>query len=148
MRSIAGTDFVINQPVEGFINVAGIQSPGLTAAPAIAEMVIEMLSSRFELRRKKEVRRPEWIRLSEMDDEGIKKVIEEDEDFGEIVCLCNMVSKAEILRAIEEGECFDTVRHLTWAGMDCCKCHAEIMRLIEERTGKARKEIEGSDIVW
>ncbi len=114
MRSIAGTDFVINQPVEGFINVAGIQSPGLTAAPAIAEMVIEMLSSRFELRRKKEVRRPEWIRLSEMDDEGIKKVIEEDEDFGEIVCLCNMVSKAEILRAIEEGECFDTVRHLTW----------------------------------
>lgn len=148
LRSIAGTDFVINQPVDGFINVAGIQSPGLTAAPAIAKMVIEMLSSRFEMKRKEDIKRPRWTRLSEMDDERIRKAIDENEDFGEIVCLCNMVSKAEIIKALEEGGCFDTVRHLTWAGMDCCKCHAEIMRIIEEKSGKVKKEIEGSEIVW
>ena len=148
LRSIAGSDFVINQPVDGFINVAGIQSPGLTAAPAIAEMVIDILSSRLDLRKKGEIKRPAWVKLSELDDEGMERVIKENEEFGEIICLCNMVSKAEILRALEEGGCFDAVRHLTWAGMDCCKCHAEIMRLVEERTGKARKEIDGSEMVW
>jgi len=148
LRSIAGSDFVINQPVDGFINVAGIQSPGLTAAPAIAKMVVEMLSARFELKKKKEVRKPRWTRLSELDDEGIAKAIKEDGDFGEIVCLCNMVSKAEIIKAIEEGNCFDTVRHLTWAGMDCCKCHAEIMRIMEERGGGVKKEMNGSEIIW
>lgn len=148
LRSIAGTDFVVNQPIDGFINVAGIQSPGLTAAPAIAKMVIEMLSPRFELKRKEEIKKPRWTRLSEMDDEGIRKAIDVNNDFGEIVCLCNMVSKAEIVKALEEGGCFDTIRHLTWAGMDCCKCHAEIMRIIEKRAGKVKKEIEGSEIVW
>lgn len=154
LRSIAGRDFVINQPVEGFINVAGIQSPGLTAAPAIAEMVLEMLSSTFnleEIRKKEgEIKRPEWKVAREMDDEELENAIAEDGNFGEIVCVCNMVTRAEILRALEEGECFDTVKHLTWAGMDCCKCHAEIMKIIEEYGGikKVRKEIEGSEIIW
>jgi len=107
-----------------------------------------MLSARFELKKKKEVRKPRWTRLSELDDEGIAKAIKEDGDFGEIVCLCNMVSKAEIIKAIEEGNCFDTVRHLTWAGMDCCKCHAEIMRIMEERGGGVKKEMNGSEIIW
>ncbi len=148
LRSIAGRDFVINQPVEGFINVAGIQSPGLTAAPAIAEMVIEMLSSVLKLERKEEIRKPEWRRTAEMSDEELKEAIAENKDFGEIICVCNMVSKAEILKALEEGACFDTVRHLTWAGMDCCKCHADIFKLIEEREGKVKKEMEGSEIIW
>jgi glycerol-3-phosphate dehydrogenase len=148
LRSIAGRDFVINQPVDGFINVAGIQSPGLTAAPAIAEMVIGMLSSMFQLRRKRGVIKPEWKRVAVMGDEELEKMIKENQDYGEIVCFCNMVSKAEILRALEEGACFDAVRHLTWAGMDCCKCHADILKIIEEYEGKVKKEIDGSEMVW
>lgn len=148
LRSIAGRDFVINQPVDGFINVAGIQSPGLTAAPAIAEMIIGMLSSMFQLRRKKRVIKPEWKRVAVMGDEELEEMIKENQDYGEIVCFCNMVSKAEILKALEEGACFDAVRHLTWAGMDCCKCHADILKIIEEHEGKVKKEIDGSEMVW
>nr|WP_269140548.1 (2Fe-2S)-binding protein [Archaeoglobus neptunius] len=78
----------------------------------------------------------------------INRAVAEDENFGEIVCICNMVSKAEILNALEEGRCFDTVKHLTRAGMDCCRCHASIIRIMYEHAGEAKKEIEGSDIAW
>lgn len=137
LRSIAGNDFVINEPVKGFINVSGIQSPGLTAAPAIAKMVLEMLSNYFELRKKEILRLPK----KERSEEEICKSIEEDE----IVCLCNMVTRKEILEIVENFKCFDAVKQITWAGMDCEKCKAEIIRLIGDIVPK---ESDGGNIAW
>ncbi|MCS7130464.1 MAG: FAD-dependent oxidoreductase, partial [Archaeoglobaceae archaeon] len=135
LRSIAGSDFVINEPVKGFINVAGIQSPGLTAAPAIAKMVLEMISKHFELKKKEILRLPKK-----------KKIGDDIGSLGdEIVCLCNMVTKSEILKIAEEFKCFDAVKQITWAGMDCEKCKAEIIRLIGE---KVLKDSEGGEIAW
>ncbi|MDK2796431.1 MAG: glycerol-3-phosphate dehydrogenase [Archaeoglobaceae archaeon] len=137
LRSIAGQDFVINEPVKGFINVAGIQSPGLTAAPAIARMVLEMVSKHLELKKKDEIVRPEFkISKSEA-----CRSLEDDE----IVCLCNMVTKNQVLRVAEQFKCFDAVKQITWAGMDCEKCKAEIMKLIGERI---LKDSEGGEIAW
>ncbi len=150
VRSIAGRDFVINQPVRNFINVAGIQSPGLTAAPAIARMVLKMLAgSGLELRKKKEIKRPVVKKLRKMSEEEMEKAIRENGDYGEIICLCNLVSKAEILKAMEDSPCLDGVRHLTWAGMDCHKCMADIIILMQRhRKDGVVKDREGSDVAW
>ncbi|MCX8172159.1 MAG: NAD(P)/FAD-dependent oxidoreductase [Archaeoglobaceae archaeon] len=138
LRSIAGSDFVINEPVRGFINVAGIQSPGLTAAPAIARMVVGMLSSHFNLKKKDKILK---LPKKKKDEEEICKAIEDDE----IVCFCNMVTKKEILSVLEEFKCFNAVKQLTWAGMDCEKCKAEIIKLLGDRV---LNESEGGDIAW
>ncbi|MCS7144453.1 MAG: NAD(P)/FAD-dependent oxidoreductase [Archaeoglobaceae archaeon] len=137
LRSIAGSDFVINEPVKCFINVAGIQSPGLTAAPAIAKMVLEMISKHFELKKKDKISRLP----KKKSEEEICKSLEEDE----IVCLCNMVTKKDILKIAEEFKCFDGVKQITWAGMDCERCKAEIIRLVGE---KVLKDSEGGEIAW
>lgn len=139
LRSIAGADFVINEPVKGFINVAGIQSPGLTAAPAIAKMVLEMVSKHLEMRRKEKILKPDF-RFSKSDEE-VCESLEDDE----IVCLCNMVTKKQILEVAEHFKCFDAVKQITWAGMDCEKCKAEIMKLIGERI---LKDSEEGGIAW
>ncbi|TDA25206.1 MAG: hypothetical protein DSO01_08110 [Archaeoglobi archaeon] len=138
LRSIAGSDFVINEPIERFINVAGIQSPGLTAAPAIAKMVLEMVSRHFELRRKQSLVRP--VRASK-NEESICSSLSEDE----IVCLCNMVTKKQILEVAEQFKSFDAVKQITWAGMDCEKCKADIMKLLGDRILKDREE---EEIAW
>ncbi|MEM4946417.1 MAG: NAD(P)/FAD-dependent oxidoreductase [Archaeoglobaceae archaeon] len=138
LRSIAGSDFVINEPVKGFINVAGIQSPGLTAAPAIAKMVLQIVSKHFDLRRKEKIAR---LPKKEKSEEEICRSLESDE----IVCFCNMVTKREILEIAKEFKCLDGVRQITWAGMDCEKCKAEILKLIGD---KVLKDREGGEIAW
>jgi glycerol-3-phosphate dehydrogenase len=150
VRSMAGRDFVINQPVRNFINVAGIQSPGLTAAPAIAKMVLRMLAgSGMDLRKKKTISKPTPMkRFSKMNEDEIEKAIQENPEYGEIVCLCNLVSKAEIKQAIDDAPCLDGVRHLTWAGMDCNKCIADIIILMQRHTKRVVKDREGSDVAW
>ncbi len=149
VRSIAGRDFVINQPIRNFINVAGIQSPGLTAAPAIARRVVKMLiGSGLQLRKKKDIVRPRNIKLRELRPEKIEELIRENPEYGEVVCLCNLVSRAEILEVAKEFPSFDAVRHITRAGMDCCKCHADIIILMQRHCNKVVKDSAGSEVVW
>ncbi|MEM5823611.1 MAG: (2Fe-2S)-binding protein, partial [Archaeoglobaceae archaeon] len=63
----------------------------------------------------------------------------------EIVCLCNMVTKKEILEVAENFKCFDAVKQITWAGMDCEKCKADIIRLVGE---KVLKDSDKEEIAW
>ncbi len=149
VRSIAGRDFIINQPVRNFINVAGIQSPGLTAAPAIAKKVVKMLAgSGLKLKRKAKIVRYKFLRFRELKEEEMDELIKNDPRYGEVVCLCNLVSRAEIENVLAETPCFDVVRHVTRAGMDCCKCHADIIILMQRRTNKVVKDRKGSELVW
>ncbi len=149
VRSIAGRDFVINQPIRNFINVAGIQSPGLTAAPAIAKKVVGMLAgSGLTLKKKKNIVYPKFRKLRNMSEDEMEEAIRQDARYGEIVCLCNLVSRAEIEDVLSFAPCFDVVKHVTRAGMDCCKCHADIMILMQRHVNRVVKECAGSEIVW
>ena len=149
VRSIAGRDFVINQPMRNFINVAGIQSPGLTAAPAIAKRVVRMLAaSGLELRRKEKIIKPKFTRIRELSVEDIEKLVDQNPDYGEIVCLCNLVSRAEILEVARDFPSFDAVKHITRAGMDCNKCHADIIVLMQRERNKVVKDSAGSELIW
>ena len=94
-------DFVISAAHcnDHFINVAGIESPGLVSSPAIAEYVYEeFVSKLFNLEEKKNfnpcVRK--YNRLNELDEEVRNKLIKENPDYGKIICSCEKVSLGEI----------------------------------------------------
>jgi glycerol-3-phosphate dehydrogenase len=58
------------------------------------------------------------------------------------------VSEAEIIEVLKDAPCFDAVKHLTRAGMDCEKCMADIIILMQRRVSRIVKDIEGSDVAW
>ena len=120
-------DFVINSPRLGFINCAGIESPGLTASPAIALYVADMLkSSGMELRCREGyvgTRRPMHF-FSELDGEGRRAVIAEHPEYAHIVCRCEGISEGEILNAIRTNPkptTVDGVKRRTRATMGRCQ---------------------------
>jgi len=109
-----GGDFIIRayEDVYGFINVAGIRSPGLTAAPAIAYMVRDLIERElgitlFEKRGWKSTRGPP-IFLSRLQWNDIKKLIKKDPRYGKIYCRCGVTSEAEIL---------DAIKRMKWIGV-------------------------------
>ncbi len=98
-------DFIIRaEEVYGFINVAGIRSPGLTAAPAIAQEVREIIERDLEIKLKRKEGwnpyRRDIAHFFMMDDSEISLKIAENPAYGKIVCKCNKVSEGDILEAI------------------------------------------------
>lgn len=134
VRAASNTgDFIIEIARPGFINVAGIQSPGLTAAPAIAELVIKMLSDhlKLELKEKYNPKRKRMIRVRESLNE-LDKLIEIDKSYGKIICTCELVSEAEIKEAISRGaRTIDGIKFRTGLAMGECQGAYCIPKLTE-----------------
>lgn len=140
LRAASDTnDFIINVPKRGFVNVAGIQSPGLTAAPAIAKMVIKLLENyNLKLLPRKEFKpiRKRSIKIRDLttEPEKIAKIINENPEYGEIICPCELVSKAEILEAIKQGATtLDSIKFRTGASMGECQgsyCIPKILNIL------------------
>jgi len=129
-------DFVIGPTkVKGFINASYILSPGLTASNVIAEKVIEVL----EKEGLKLVKKPDYnpyrkgIRgINTMSLEELDKAIKNNAKYGKIVCLCEMVSEAEVIEAINRGaKTIDSIKFRTRAGMGRCQGGRCLVKLIE-----------------
>ncbi len=160
LRPASGHDFIIRHEasVSGFVNVAGIQSPGLTASPAIALMAVDILKhSGLKLRRKLffHKHRKRTVHLFEMPVEETKKIIKKDPSYGDIICRCEMVSEKEIEDAINRGATtMDGIKFRTRAQSGRCHgtfCTTRLMRILAEKTGKSILEVSkrgsGSEIV-
>lgn len=141
LRAVGSTgDFIINSPVKGFINVAGIESPGLSSAPAIAEYVIDMLSKNLILQPKENWngtrRSARWFKELSLEEKN--KVIKENPAYGRIICRCETVTEGEILEAMAKNPkpCdLDGVKRRTRAQMGRCQggfCSPYIMKLLAE----------------
>lgn len=124
---------------KGLINVAGIQSPGLASAPAIAEYVIRMLEQEGLVLNNNPDFDP--IRHSppvfkEQSKAGRKKLIAADKRYGNIICRCEMVTEAEIVQAIHgiiPATTVDAVKRRTRAGMGRCQsgfCLPKVARIL------------------
>lgn len=138
----------ISAKAPALIQAAGIQSPGLTASPAIAEYLIGLLEKAgLNAPCKKEVAPlPEYVKpLREMTPEEADLKFQEDPAWTKIVCRCEMVSEAEIVRAVRMGHTtLDGVKFFTRAGMGRCQagfCTARILQIIARETGKTVQEI-------
>ena len=137
-------DFIIRlEEVWGFINVAGIRSPGLTSAPAIAEEILSILESmeiKMEKKEKWNPRRYEITHFFALGDEDIRRKIIENPSYGRIVCKCNKVSEGDILEAIQRMKkigvrvpSVDSVKFRTKATTGTCQggfCRVKIVEIL------------------
>ncbi len=145
LRSVGSTgDFIINSPVRGFINVAGIESPGLTSAPAIAEYIPEMIEKtgvKLEKRADFNPKRKPAHWFGALSNEEKNKVIAEHPEYARIVCRCELVTEGEIREAIRtnpKARDIDGVKRRTRATMGRCQggfCTPAIVEILAEELG-------------
>ncbi len=146
-------DFIIRPAryTKGFIHVAGIQSPGLTAAPAIAEKVVEILKNEgLVLVEKKDfnpTRKHRIPILRELSMEDKNRLIEKNPSYGKIICRCEQVSEGEIIDAIHSpipATTIDAIKRRTRAGMGRCQggfCLPKIAGILSRETGIPLEDI-------
>ena len=142
LRAVGSTgDFIINRFGEGFFNVAGIESPGLSSAPAIAEYVLELLRQagvKLEPKPGYNPRRPAMHAFREALAEEKNRIIRENPAYGRVICRCETVTEGEILAAIRTNprpRDLDGVKRRTRAQMGRCQggfCSPYIVGLLAE----------------
>ncbi|AYE34043.1 NAD(P)/FAD-dependent oxidoreductase [Clostridium septicum] len=134
-------DFIIQEAedVKNFIDVAGIKSPGLSSAPAIAEGVVEILKNCGLTLTKNEKFNPirKEIRFMELSAEEKADVIKKDPRYGKIICRCESITEGEIVAAIErcfgENMTLDGVKRRCRPGMGRCQggfCGPKVQEII------------------
>lgn len=147
VRSFAGgratsstEDFVIEESsTPGFINVCGIESPGLTAAPAFAKYVVEeLVSKHFDLEEKADYnpRRRKVIRTNELSFDDLNLAHQADHKYGKIVCRCEKITEGEIVDAINRNcgaRSVVGVKNRVRAGAGRCQggfCQSEVINIL------------------
>jgi glycerol-3-phosphate dehydrogenase len=160
LRPSAGRDFIIRHEgkVPGFVNAAGIQSPGLTASPAIALMVKGLLlKNGLELKKKTNFhkKRKATIHLFATPFSRARNIIKKKPSFGDIVCRCEMVSAGEIREAVKRGaRTLDGIKFRTRAQSGRCHggfCTTRVVKILMEElklpVTKITKRGPGSEII-
>ena len=162
LRAVSSTgDFILGASgVPGFINAAGIQSPGLAAAPAIAEVVVEAVSREMYLRKKtgwngKLPKKPAFNRMTTSEKQ---KMIEKNRLYGRVICRCETVTEGEIVDAIRQpvgARTVDGVKRRTRAGMGRCQggfCGPRVTQILARELGipveSVLKERQGSELFY
>ncbi len=144
------SDFVIKPANQNhkMINLLGIESPGLTAAPAIADYIItHFISKHFQMRKKFFTNRPlrPMVSIRSLAYLKRKKLIRQNKNFGEIVCRCEQISLAEIEAALSNplgSKTLGTIKKRTRATMGRCQgsyCLSKISHIMS-------KEMDVTDI--
>lgn len=134
---------------DGFINVGAIQSPGLAAAPAIAQMVEHILTQLAQNRGEPLVRDPGYqpIRQREVEFRHLSRaeqdaLIQKDPRYGRIICRCESITEGEILDAVRSPivpTSVDAIKRRTRAGMGRCQggfCQPRVLELLARELGK------------
>ena len=144
-------DFLIEcrDEVPGVINLVGIESPGLTSALPIARRVVKLLREREELAPNPDFDpiRKGITRFHEASREEQARLIREDPDYGEVVCRCETITRAEIRAAIHNplGVCtVNGIKVRTRASMGRCQggyCETRITAMIREELHKAVTDV-------
>ncbi len=144
-------DFIIEPSEKNsqFINVAGIESPGLSSAPAIAEYVRDIIlkAASFEEKADFNPVREEPVRFRHMTNEERKALIEKNPAYGQIICRCETITEGEILDAIHApagARDVDGVKRRTRAGMGRCQggfCGSKVVEILARELGVEINEI-------
>lgn len=135
-----GHEFLIGEleDAPGFIDCAGIESPGLTSSPAIGEMVAEILREKLNLEKNENF---VATRKGVLDPDSLSKeerieLIRKNPAYGNIICRCEMITEGEILDAIHRplgAKSLDGVKRRTRAGMGRCQagfCSPRTMEIL------------------
>ena len=138
-----GGDFIIGEAedVSGFINVASVESPGLSASPAIAEMVEGIVVNKIKPSKKASYNpvREGIPKFREMTDSQRKELIKKDSRYGKVICRCETVTEGEIIESIRRplgATDLDGIKRRTRAGMGRCQagfCMPKIVDILAEQ---------------
>ena len=144
-------EFIIEEleDCKGFIDCAGIESPGLTSAPAIGEMVANILKDLMGLEEKEDfiATRKGVLNPEHLSKEERKQLIKENPAYGNIICRCEMITEGEIIDSIKRplgAKSLDAVKRRTRAGMGRCQagfCSPRTMEILARELGVDMSEI-------
>ncbi len=146
-----GHEFIIKElaDAKGFIDCAGIESPGLTSAPAIGKMVADILAELTNAALKDNFisTRKGILNPKTLSDEEYAALIIEKPEYGNIICRCEMITEGEIMDAIHRplgAKSLDGVKRRTRAGMGRCQsgfCMPKTMEILARELNKDISEI-------
>ncbi len=145
-------DFIIEESKEakGFVNVAGIKSPGLSSSPAIANYVVEIIQNIFgDLEEKEDFNplRRKMIRFESLSNEEKAKLIKKDPSYGRIICRCEEITEGEIIDCIRRkagARTVDGVKRRVRPGTGRCQggfCGPRVMEILARELNKDIDEI-------
>ena len=147
----AGHEFIIGEAEDapGFIDCAGIESPGLTSSPAIGLTVADMMRDKLHLERNPDFNgtRKGILRPNELSEDERTALIKQNPAYGHIICRCESVSEGEILDAIHRplgANSLDGVMRRTRAGMGRCQagfCTPRTMEILARELKADQSEI-------
>lgn len=133
-------EFVIGEPEDapGFVDCAGIESPGLTSCPAIGEMVAEIVKEKLKLKKKEDFveTRKGILHPEELSEEEQEALIREKPAYGNIICRCETITEGEILDAVRRplgARDLDGIKRRTRAGAGRCQagfCSPRVMEIL------------------
>ena len=150
LRAVGSTGDFIIKAENGFVTLGGIESPGLTSAPAIGVYAAELLAEQgLELKEKADYNplREAMHHFREASIEEKNEIIKKDKSYGKIVCRCEGVTEGEILAAIRQNPKaldLDGVKRRTRAQMGRCQggfCSPYIVELLAREHGMAYEQV-------
>lgn len=144
-------DFIIGEAedVENFINAAAIESPGLSSAPSIAEMLKEIVVEKLSPDKKDDFNpiRIGIPKFREMNNEERQELIEKNSAYGKMVCRCETVTEGEIIEAIRRplgARTLDGLKRRTRAGMGRCQagfCTPKLVSILARELNIPEEEV-------
>ncbi len=144
-------DFIIGEVkgAKNFIDCAAIESPGLSASPAIGEMIAEIIKEKMGLEPKDDWvgTRKDILNPADLSMEERNKLIKENPSYGNIICRCESISEGEIIDAIHRplgAKSLDGIKRRTRAGMGRCQsgfCSPKTMEIIHRELGMDYEDI-------
>jgi L-2-hydroxyglutarate oxidase LhgO len=140
-------DFILGEVADapGFFNALGVESPGLTSAPAIAEWLAEQVAAKLGAAKKEESQiskdTSHWPITREMSKQELAELIMKDPAFGRVICRCESITEGEIrasIRARVGARTLDGIKRRTRSGMGRCQggfCTPRIIEILGEELG-------------
>ena len=133
----------------GFIDCAGIESPGLSSCPAIGKYIAELMKEKMNLKEKENFieTRKGILNPAELSLEERNQLIKENPAYGNMICRCEMITEGEIIEAVNRplgAKSLDGVKRRTRAGMGRCQggfCSPRVMEIIARELGIAITEV-------
>ena len=131
-------DFIVGESADGFFEAVGIESPGLSSAPAIGRYLAELAAAKLHAAEKEDfiAQRRDMPHPREMDFASRQDLIARDPAYGQVICRCEGVTEGEIrdaIRRVPGARSLDGVKRRVRAGMGRCQggfCGPKVMELL------------------